>query len=52
MDKFSEVKNLNVTIPDLGTPFPYPRENLGKFVKYVPVQDKDVLTLIWVLPYV
>ena len=36
-EKFSTVENKNVVLPDLGSPAPYPRENLGKFVKFVPV---------------
>ena len=50
-EKFSPIENKNVTIPDLGTPSPFPAENLGKFVKFVPVKDKDILTLLWILPY-
>lgn len=51
-DKFSPIENKNVVIPDLGTPNPFPKENLGKFVKFVPVKDKDILTLLWILPYI
>lgn len=51
-DKFSAVKNYDVVVPDLGDPNPYPKEHLGKLVKFVPVKDKDVLTLYWILPYV
>lgn len=30
---------------------PYGPENLGKIVRYVPVQDSDSLSLEWTLPY-
>jgi len=51
-EKFSPIENKDVAVPDLGVPTPYPQENLGKFVKFIPVQDKDILTLLWILPYV
>lgn len=50
-EKFSAVENKDVVLPDLGSPPPYTRENLGKLVKFVPVKDKDIITMIWVLPY-
>jgi len=52
LDKFSAVENKSVELPDLGMPTPYPPENLGKLVKFVPVKDKDIITLLWILPYV
>ena len=52
VNKFSDVKNKNVELPDLGTPTPFPPENLGKLVKFVPIKDKDVMTILWNLPYV
>jgi insulysin len=51
-EKFSPIENKEVVLPDLGQPTPYPAENLGKLVKLVPVKDKDILTLFWILPYV
>ena len=51
-EKFSPVINKNVVVPNLGDPNPYPTGNLGKLVKFVPVQDTDQLTFSWVLPYV
>jgi len=33
------VKNYDVTIPNLGVPAPYPEENRGKLVRFVPVKD-------------
>ena len=50
-EKFSPVENKNVVLPDLGDPLPFPKESLGRLAKFVPIQDKDVLTLYWVLPY-
>lgn len=50
-DKFSPIENKDVTIPDLGKPTPYPPERLGKLVKFVPVKDKDILTILWIMPY-
>jgi len=48
---FSQIKNKNVILPDLGNPFPYPKEYLGKITKFVPIKDKDSLKMIWILPY-
>jgi len=50
-EKFSPVKNQNVEVPDLGDPLPFPKENLGQIAKFVPIKDRDMLVLIWVLPY-
>ena len=50
-DKFSPVIDYSVVLPDLGSPHPYPKENLGKLVKFVPVKDKDIMTIVWNLPY-
>ena len=49
--KFSPVKNFDVSVPNLGDPAPFLEENLGKLLKYVPVQDKDVLSFFYILPY-
>lgn len=51
-EKFSPVVNKDVEVPNLADPHPYPTENLGKLVKFVPVQDTDQLTFYWTLPYV
>jgi len=51
VNMFSGVKNKNIELPDLGTPIPFPKENLGKIVKYVTTKDKDVMTLLWNMPY-
>jgi len=50
-EKFTPVENKDVTVPNLGDPAPFPKERCGNMVKFVPVQDKDILTLYWVLPY-
>lgn len=50
-EKFSHVINQNVVLPNLSDPNPYNPENLGQLIKFVPVKDKDMLTLHWVLPY-
>jgi secreted Zn-dependent insulinase-like peptidase len=39
VNKFSPIENKGVVLPDLGLPTPYPMENLGKLVKFVPVKD-------------
>lgn len=49
--KFGPVVNKDVIVPDLGQPAPYTPDSLGKFVKFVPVKDRDMLTICWVLPY-
>ena len=40
-DKFSPIVNKHVVRPDLGDPAPYGPDDLGKFVKFVPVTDDD-----------
>ena len=50
-EKFSPVINYDVIIPDLGDPVPFPKEKCGNLIKYVPVQDKDIMTFYWTLPY-
>ena len=52
VEKFSPIENKEVVLPDLGKPTPYPVENLGKLVKFVPVKDRDQITIFWILPYV
>ena len=51
-EKFSPVVNKDVEVPDLGAPAPYPKEKCGQLIKYVPVKEKDIITLYWILPYV
>jgi len=50
-EKFSPVENKDVVVPNLGEPEVWPAERCGKLVKMVPVQDKDLITFCWVLPY-
>jgi len=50
-ERFSPVENKEVVIPDLGSPAPFPKENLGQFVRFVPVKEVDQLSLYWILPY-
>jgi len=50
-EKFGPVENKNVVVPDLSKPESFPPEHLGKMIKYLPVEDKDELWLMWVLPH-
>jgi len=36
-EKFSEIKNLDVSVPYLGDPAPFPAGKLGKLIKFVPI---------------
>jgi insulysin len=51
VEKFSPVVNKEVVVPDLCVEKPFNPEDLGKIVKFVPIKDKDVLTLFYSLPY-
>lgn len=49
---FSPVINKNVEVPDLGSPMPFTKNNLnGRIVKFVPIKDLDLMTLVWIMPY-
>ena len=50
-EKFTAVENKDVVVPDLGIPAPYSSDRCGKLVKFVPIQDKDMITFFWILPY-
>ncbi len=50
-EKFSPIVNKNVEVPTLVDPHPFPKGSLGKLVKIVPVQDKDLITFEFTLPY-
>lgn len=50
IDKFSEIKNLNVEKPELNEPNCWPDSCLGKLIKYIPIKDEDVLLLNWIFP--
>ena len=47
---FASVDDKNVTVPDLGAPAAYDASNLGQLFRFVPVKDKDILSLVWYLP--
>ena len=40
-----------MVVPDLGVPHPFTPEYKSKLIKYVPVKDKNKLSLSWILPY-
>lgn len=50
---FAPVPNKSVTVPRLDQPLPpFDDECLGQLLRFVPVKDKDVLSLLWPsLPY-
>ena len=50
-EKFSPVVNKDVKQLDLSKPEPYPKENLGKLVKFIPIRDEDILSMVYFLPY-
>lgn len=51
-EMFSDVKNMDVKLPDFGSPvMPFSEANLGKIQRFRPVLDKDELLIYWVLPY-
>jgi len=50
-ERFTPIKNIDVEVPNLCEPHPFPQEYLGKEISFVPVQDKDSLTLTFILPY-
>ena len=51
VEKFTPVVNINVVVPKFDEPKSYPPSHLSKLVKYVPVQDKDIMSLFFVLDY-
>lgn len=50
---FAPVPNKNVSVPNLAEPIsPFKADNLGQILRFIPVKDKDVLTVFWLdLPY-
>ena len=50
IDKFGQIKNLNVQKPQFNEPNCWPKSSLGKLIKYVPIKDEDELLLNWILP--
>jgi insulysin len=48
---FASVEDKNVTVPDYSLPKQaYDSLNLGHLYRFVPVKDKDILSLVWHLP--
>jgi insulysin len=48
---FSSVEDKNVQVPDYNQPLPaYDERNLGQIFSFIPVKDKDILSLVWYLP--
>jgi len=52
-EMFTNVPNKNVTPPPLDSPLkPFTPDTLSHLLKFVPIKDKDVLSLMWPsLPY-
>ena len=50
-EKFSPVVNSNVVVPDLSSPAPYHKDNMGKLISWVPIQDEDELVFVFKVPY-
>ena len=48
---FSPIENKNVVLPDLSQPWPFPRQQMGRIFKIVPVRDLRELRINWSLPY-
>lgn len=48
---FTEVPNKDVVVPNLGDPAPLLPGDLGQLFKFVPVKDKDIISMFWYLPY-
>lgn len=51
VEKFSPVVNKEVVVPDLCEEKAFNPEHLGKIIKFVPVKDKDIMTIFYQLPY-
>lgn len=48
---FSQVENKSVEVPDYNKPVvAYDSGNLGRLYRFIPVKDKDMLSLVWYLP--
>jgi insulysin len=50
-EKFTPIVNKDIVVPPLGDPSPFPESHRKKLVKFVPVKDKDSITLMFILPY-
>ena len=51
VEKFSPVINKEVVVPNLCEEKPFNPQDLGKIIKFVPVKDKDIMTIFYQLPY-
>jgi secreted Zn-dependent insulinase-like peptidase len=50
-NKFSDIQNKNVELPDLSEPVaPYTKENLSQLIKFVPIENKNTMSVVWYLP--
>lgn len=49
-EKFQEIKNFDVEIPNFEKPEAFPKGQLNKIIKWVPITDTDELILYWPLP--
>lgn len=49
-EAFSSIPNRNTALPNLADPLPFTPANCGKLVRYVPVEDKDEMSVVWALP--
>ena len=48
---FSQVEDKDVVVPDYNKPEPaYSEDNLGRLYRFIPVKEKDILSLVWHLP--
>ena len=50
-DLFAGVTNKDVVVPNLGEFKAYDEKNLQQLFRFVPIKDKDILSLYWFLPY-
>lgn len=50
-DLFEGVENKDTVVPNLGEIKSYDEKNLCQLYRFVPIKDKDILTLYWFLPY-
>ena len=50
-DKFSPILNKDVVIPSFLEPAAFPKDYLGKIIRYVPIKDEDRLCILFVLGY-
>lgn len=46
---FSPIKNLG-TLPRPTLPMPFNKSNMCKFFEVIPIKDKDILNVVWMIP--